>query len=60
VQDFFTGGSGTMSKTLAFAVLFVAKRADVQAKMQREIDDALNSERDTNVVNGRNAPFLLS
>jgi len=41
VQDFFTGGSGTMSKTLSYAVLFMAKHVDIQRKIQEEVDEVL-------------------
>ena len=36
--DFFTGGSGTMSKTLAFAILFMLHNPDVQDKLRAEVD----------------------
>ena len=37
VQDFFTGGSGTMSKTLSFAILLVAKHPDWQERIYNEL-----------------------
>lgn len=36
--DFFTGGSGTMSKTLGFAFFFCLQNSDVMLRVQDEID----------------------
>ena len=36
--DFFTGGSGTMSKTLGFAFLYCLQHEEVLLKVQDEID----------------------
>ena len=44
VQDFFTGGSGTMSKTLAYAILYIVMNPDVQTKIQEEIDAVSNGK----------------
>ena len=38
VQDFFTGGSGTMSMTMAYAILYLIKHPDIQKKAQSELD----------------------
>ncbi len=37
VLDLFTGGSGTMSKTLAYAFLFMVKNQEWQGKVREEI-----------------------
>jgi len=37
--DFFTGGSGTMSKTLAYGILFCTRHPDVAQKVQKELDE---------------------
>ncbi len=44
VQDFFTGGSGTMSKTLAFAALYMARHQDAQDRARDEMDKMLEVE----------------
>ena len=36
--DFFTGGSGTMSKTLGFAFFFCLKNPDILHRVQDEVD----------------------
>ena len=36
--DFFTGGSGTMSKTLAFAIYYCLRNPGVARKIQAELD----------------------
>ena len=38
VQDFFTGGSGTMSMTIAYAILYLIKHPEIQRKVQKELD----------------------
>ena len=37
-KDFFTGGSGTMSKTMAYGILYLIHNPDVQDRVQAEID----------------------
>ncbi len=41
VQDFFTGGSGTMSKTLSFAALLMARHPGEQRAARQEIRNML-------------------
>ena len=36
--DFFTGGSGTMSKTLGFAFFFCLKNPDILHRVQEEVE----------------------
>ena len=36
--DFFTGGSGTMSKTLGFAFFFCLKNPDILHQVQEELE----------------------
>ena len=43
VEDFFTGGSGTVSKTLAYAILFMIKNPKIQEKAASEIRDLLGN-----------------
>ena len=38
LNDFFTGGSGTMSKTLSFGLYFCLKNPSVMEAVQEEID----------------------
>ena len=41
VEDFFTGGSGTLSKTLAYAVLYMVRNPEAQRRARNEIRDAM-------------------
>ena len=41
--DFFTGGSGTMSKTLGFSLLFCLHHPEVKIRVQEEIDQVLGN-----------------
>lgn len=36
--DFFTGGSGTMSKTLGFAFFFCLQNPEIMIRVQEEVD----------------------
>ena len=45
LNDFFTGGSGTMSKTLGFSLYFCLKNPGVMAEVQEEIDNATGLKR---------------
>jgi len=42
--DFFTGGSGTMSKTLGFSLLYCLHHPEVMKKVQEEIDQVLGNK----------------
>ena len=44
VEDFFTGGSGTLSKTLAYAVLYMIKNPQVQDRVRREIREVVGGK----------------
>ena len=39
LNDFFTGGSGTMSKTLGFGLYYCLKNPEVMRTVQEEIDN---------------------
>nr|APH81378.1 cytochrome P450 CYP3038A1 [Tigriopus kingsejongensis] len=58
VQDFFTGGSGTMSKTLAYAILFMVKYPEVQERARKEIQDALGSRDEVTLGDRAELPFI--
>ena len=42
--DFFTGGSGTMSKTLGFSILYCLHYPEVMRKVQKELDDVVGNK----------------
>lgn len=44
VQDFFTGGSGTMSKTLAYAVLHLIMHPDAQDRARAELQQVVGGK----------------
>jgi cytochrome P450 len=37
-KDFFTGGSGTMSKTMSYGILYLIHNPEVQDRVRAEID----------------------
>ena len=45
LNDFFTGGSGTMSKTLGFSLYYCLKSPEVMAAVQEEIDNITGLQR---------------
>ena len=44
---FFPGGSGTVSKTLAFAILYMVKNPIIQARVFAEMKDVLSEKGET-------------
>ena len=46
LEDFFTGGSGTMAKTLSFSILFLLHHPKAQDKIRREIESLGQDEID--------------
>ena len=39
IKDFFIAGSETAASTLSFAILHMVHRPDIQARIQKEIDE---------------------
>lgn len=54
------GASDTTSSSLAWFILYVALREDVQRKIQEEIDTAIGNDRLPNLQDTQNLPYLQS
>ncbi|XP_059093870.1 methyl farnesoate epoxidase-like [Tigriopus californicus] len=58
VQDFFTGGSGTMSKTLAYAFLYMINHPDAQERARQEIESVLGDREEVTLDDRPSLPFV--
>ncbi|XP_074524638.1 cytochrome P450 2J2-like [Halichoeres trimaculatus] len=57
VLDLFVAGSETTSTTLRWAILYMAKYPEIQAKVQAEIDRVIGQSRQVSMKTGANLPF---
>jgi cytochrome P450 len=57
LRSLIAAGTETTSTTLRWGLLFLLTHPDVQAKVQKEIDDVIGRERSPSIVDKVNMPF---
>ncbi|GAV05746.1 hypothetical protein RvY_15827 [Ramazzottius varieornatus] len=58
IRGFFGAGTETTTVTLYWAMLYMAHYSDIQKKIQREIDGALDAGRSVTVEDRANLPYM--
>lgn len=60
ILDLFLGGVETVSNTLTWGIVFMIRNPDVQAKVQKEIDDVTALERRPQMSDKARMPFTTA
>ena len=58
VKNLLGAGSDTTATTLCVAVLELANRHDIQARLQAEVDDVIGSSRQPSLIDESNMPYM--